>query len=277
MAVTGVEGRLGRYLLGHLSPEEEERVEVEYLAGEDAFVLVQEAEHDLIDDYVAGRLSADDRRRFEERVLPRPEMAGRVAFARALAAAKAAKPSERRSVARPWLATAAAAVLAVASAGLGAGLLHERRERADAQSRIDALEGVVAAQQQQLQAVPAPRAEAAPRAATLRVVELRGGTSRGDGPAANEIDEPGTGWLQLRLKVDEHLYPFYKATLETPENRVLARLPVVRSEAPLAAEVMVPGPMLKAGAYVVLLWGREGGRYVLLDGYPLQIRPARSR
>lgn len=274
IAVTGVDGRLGRYLLGHLSLEEEERVELEYLAGEDAFVLVQEAEHDLIDDYVSGRLSADDRRRFEERVLPRPEMAGRVAFARALTAAKA---PVRRPVARPWLGTAAAAVLAVVSAGLGAGLLHQQRERAEAQSRIEALEGVVAAQLQQLQAVPVPRAEPAPRAAPLRVIELRGGTSRGDGPAANEIEEPGAGSLQLRLKVDEHLYPSYKATLETPEGRVLAQLPVVRSEAPLAADVVVPGALLKPGAYVVVLSGRAGARYDLADGYPLQVRPARSR
>jgi hypothetical protein len=274
MAVAGTEGRLGRYLLGHLSPEEEERVEVEYLAGEDAFALVQEAEHDLIDDYVAGRLSADDRRRFEERVLPRPEMAGRVAFARALTAAR--EPA-RRPVARPWLGTAAAAVLAVVSVGLGAGLLHQQQARAEAQARIDALEGVVAAQQQRLQAVPVPRSEPAPRTAAPRVVELRGGTTRGDGNAANEIEERGAGWLQLRLKVDEHLYASYQATLETPEGRVLATLPAVRSDAPLAAEVMVPGALLKAGAYVLVLHGREGARYVLAEGYPLQVRPARAR
>ena len=164
MAANGADGRLGRYLLGHLSLEEEERLEVEYLAGEDAFALVQEAEHDLIDDYVAGRLSSDDRRRFEERVLPRPEMAERVAFARALAAAAQAPPV-RRPAARPWLGAVAAAVLAVVSTGLGARLLHQQRTQAEAQSRIDALERVVAAQQQRLEAPSrtALRARAAQR------------------------------------------------------------------------------------------------------------------
>ncbi|MET0551470.1 MAG: hypothetical protein ABW221_00430 [Vicinamibacteria bacterium] len=270
MAANGVDGRLGRYLLGHLSPEEEERLEIEYLAGADAFVLVQEAEHDLIDDYVAGRLSSDDVQRFEQRLLPRPEMEERIAFARALAAAQPV----RRAAARPWLGAAAAAVLALVSAGLGAGLLQQQRARDAAQSRIDALERVVAAQQQRLQAVPVPRPEAAPPAASPRVVELRGGASRGEGDGGSEIEEPGAGWLQVRLKMDEHLYGSYKATLERPEGTVLAPLPVVRNESPVGAEVMLPGALLKPGTYVIVLRARNGD---LVDGYPLQVRPVRSR
>ena len=274
MATNGADGRFGRYLLGHLSLEEEERLEVEYLAGEDAFALVQEAEHDLIDDYVAGRLSADDRRRFEERVLPRPEMAGRVAFARALAAAQA---PARRPATRPWLGAAAAAVLAVVSTGLGAGLVHERRSQAEAQFRIDALERVVAAQQQRLEAPPVPRSEAAPRAAALRVVELRGGASRGDGRAANEVEASGAAWIQVRLLVDEHLYPSYRATLETAEGRFLASFPALTREGPAAAEIMVPGALLKAGSYVVVLQGMEGTKAETVEGYPLQVRAASGR
>jgi hypothetical protein len=272
MAANGADGRFGRYLLGHLSLEEEERLEVEYLAGEDAFGLVQEAEHDLIDDYVAGRLSADDRRRFEERVLPRPEMAGRVAFARSLAAARPV----RRPVRQPWLGAAAAAVLAVVSLGLGTGLVRQQRAQAgaeaEAQARIGALEAVVAAQQQRLQAVPAPRSEGAPP-----VMELRGGTSRGDRNAANEVEASGAAWIQVRLLVDEHLYPSYQARLETAEGRLIESFPALRRDGPAAAEIMVPGALLKAGSYVVVLQGVEGTKRETVEGYPLHVRAASGR
>jgi hypothetical protein len=273
MTAAGVDGRLERYLLGHLSPDEEERVEVEYLAGEEAFALVQEAEHDLIDDYVAGHLSADDARRFEVRLLPRPEMAERVAFARALQAGRA--PARRRAVPH-WLASAAAAVLAVVSTGLAAGLVREERASAQAreaaQSRIGDLERALAAQRARIEAPPP-----APARTPSPVFELRGGTSRGPGGGVNEVEAPPAGWVPLRLLLDGHLYPSYEATLETAAGQVLARPPVVRIEAPAAAEIMVPAALLKKGAYVVVLYGVDGRSPEEVEGFTFQVRAPRSR
>lgn len=269
MALDGTDGRLGRYLLGDLTPEEEERVELEYLTRDDAMALVEEAEDDLVDDYARARLSPRDARRFEERLLSRPGMAARVAFARALAAQQ---PPRDRSLARPWLAWAAAVLLAVVSTGLGSGLYRQRRVAAEADAaareRIAALERTVTEQQARLQAVPPP-------AEAPRVVELKDGVHRGEGSARNELEVPGEAWIRLRLLVGEHLYASYAATLETAEGRRLASLPAVRRDAPAAAEVMVPGALLREGAYVVILEGVEGRARDTVGGFPVQVRPRR--
>lgn len=275
MAVDGNDGRLGRYLLGALPPEEEERIELQYLAGDEALALVQEAEDDLVDDYARGRLSPADAQRFEERLLSRPGMAGRVAFARALAAQK--QPSSRRSLAPPWLAWAAAVLLAVLSAGLGSGLYRQRHAAtaADAASRarIEALERRVTEQEALLRAVPPP-VMGAPR-----VVELRDGGLRGEGGPQNQTEAPSEPWVVLRLRVDAHLYPSYVARIETADGRLIApSLMAVRRDAPAAADVMVTGALLKPGSYVVELRGVEGSqRPEPVGGYLLEVRPPRAR
>jgi hypothetical protein len=269
MAVVGADGRLGRYLLGTLPPEEEEALELEYLAGDDALALVQEAEDDLVDDYARGLLSSPDARRFEERLLPRPGMAARVAFARALAAQK--RPKSRR-LAPPWLAWAAALLLAVLSTGLGSGLHRLRQaaaaDAAAARERITALERTVTEQQLALRAAVPP-----PAAGTPPVVELRDNGQRGSARSGpNEIPAPDAPWIVLRLLLDEHLYPSYVVRIETDLGRVITTLPVVRRDAPAAAEVMVPGALLKAGAYVVMLEGVDGAERDTVGGFPLQVR-----
>jgi hypothetical protein len=270
MAQNGADGRLDRYLLGHLSPEEEERLEIEYLGDGDAFVRVQAAEDDLIDDYANGRLSADDEGRFRERFLDRPEMAERVAFARALAATPA-RPL--RSSPR-WLAAAAALFLAV-SCGLLARLTWQERAAAAAAhaavERVAALEARLSERESVLPVVtpPEPRRDALPA-----VVELRGGTNRGAAAEPNTIEAPSADWIQLRLVLAQHLYKSYSARLETMEERRLAVLPVVVRDAPPGADVMVPGALLKPGAYVVVLEGVRGGTREMVDGYTLEVRPA---
>jgi hypothetical protein len=270
MAQNGADGRLDRYLLGHLSLEEEERLEIEYLGDGDAFVRVQAAEDDLIDDYANGRLSADDESRFRERFLVRPEMAERVAFARALA----------RTPARPlrssprWLAAAAALFLAVAC-GLLARLTWQERAAADAAhaaaERVASLEARLSERERVLPVVPPPEPR---RDALPAVVELRGGTNRGAAAGPNTMEAPSGDWIPLRLVLSQHLYKTYAARLETPEGLRLAALPVVRREAPPSVELMVPGALLRPGAYVVMLEGVRGGRPEIVDGYTLEVHPA---
>jgi hypothetical protein len=273
MAENGADGRLDRYLLGHLSPEEEERLEIEYLGDGDAFVRFQAAEDDLIDDYANGRLSADDEGRFRERFLGRPEMAERVAFARALAATPA-RPL--RSSPR-WLAAAAALFLAL-SCGLLARLTWQERAAAAAAhaavERVAALEARLAERESALPVVPPPEPR---RDALPAVVELRAGTNRGATAGSNEMEAPSGDWSLLRLVLSEHLYKTYAARLETAEGLRLATLPVVRRDTPPSAELMVPAALLRPGAYVVMLEGVEGGRREIVDGFALQVRPAGRR
>ena len=88
---TQAEIRRSQYLLGLSSEAERERLESEYFADEDAFQEMLTAEDDLIDAYVRNELSANERRRFEERFLTSPQARERVQFARTLAGTPARK------------------------------------------------------------------------------------------------------------------------------------------------------------------------------------------
>ncbi len=72
------------YLLGELSDERSAVLEQAVLVDRDLLGLVEQVEHDLIDDYVDNRLPAADRVRFEQHYLVSAQHRDRVAVARAL-------------------------------------------------------------------------------------------------------------------------------------------------------------------------------------------------
>lgn len=74
------------YLLGALSDDRAEALEQGVLADPDLLEQVQQVEDDLVDDYVGGRLSADERVGFEAHYLASAVHRDRVAVSRALAA-----------------------------------------------------------------------------------------------------------------------------------------------------------------------------------------------
>jgi hypothetical protein len=73
-----------RYLLGKLTEAEEPRFEEHYFADEAAFEEIAIAEDELIDAYVRGQLSPDDRERFEKSLVSSERLVERVQFARVL-------------------------------------------------------------------------------------------------------------------------------------------------------------------------------------------------
>src|SRR5262245_51095884 len=73
-----------RFLLGDLSPDERERLEIRLLEDLEAQELIQAAEFDLIDDYIRGDLSAMDVRRFERVFLNSAARRRKLATARIL-------------------------------------------------------------------------------------------------------------------------------------------------------------------------------------------------
>jgi len=120
---------LARYIMGGLSDRERERLEEEYFEDDEAFERLLIAEEDLIDAYARGELSAEERARFEQRVLPSPPGRERVQFARALAGAVSdARPDAPAAEAAPRPGFIAALLgrralrLAFAAAALAAAL-----------------------------------------------------------------------------------------------------------------------------------------------------------
>src|SRR6266550_8886461 len=76
---------LQRYLLGNLSEQERVRVEDRAFADPAYLGALEAAEADLIDAYVRGELSQADRRQFERLFLTSRQRRNKVEFARALA------------------------------------------------------------------------------------------------------------------------------------------------------------------------------------------------
>src|SRR5215213_406075 len=67
-------GSIRRYLLGELPEEERELVEQRLMSDDDLYQRLLLAEDDLIDEYVSGALSDQDRAKFSRRFLHVPEL-----------------------------------------------------------------------------------------------------------------------------------------------------------------------------------------------------------
>ncbi len=72
------------YLLGNLSPEEQEKLEEQLMTQDDTFTQLLIHEDELIDEYVSGALSAQEREAFERHFLAAPERRQKLGFAQAL-------------------------------------------------------------------------------------------------------------------------------------------------------------------------------------------------
>ena len=75
------------YLLGALPPDRQEEIDERFLADEDLHAELQATADDLIQAYLSGQLSAEDRERFETHFLASPRRRERVAFVRSLVTA----------------------------------------------------------------------------------------------------------------------------------------------------------------------------------------------
>jgi hypothetical protein len=267
------DGRLTAYLLGRLSPEEEETVETEYLGEVDAYERLQAAEDDLIDAYVAGRLPADDVRRFEERFRA-PARRERVAFARALrqlVEQKAERPPSRRASLLLPLAAAVPLALAgwlfVTMRELRTELTRQREQQA-VRERDSALDRARIASLEQELASPRP-------AAGVVTWRLDPGFER-DGPPSARLTVPADAAevrLQLSLSPGAGNGPFV-ARVESAEGHLVAELHGLRSREDDASkvDVVVPAASLPPGTYVVIL--RDGRPPEVVDTYRLRVGPS---
>jgi hypothetical protein len=79
------EQRMIRYLLGEMSIEEQIAIETEYFNDSEKFNLLQVVEHDLIEGYINGKLSASGRVKFEQHFLSTPARREQVQFFETLA------------------------------------------------------------------------------------------------------------------------------------------------------------------------------------------------
>ena len=84
MSYTEDHKNIRQYLLGNLSEEIRQRVEERLITEDSFFEELLLGEEELIDDYVSGELTDDDRLKFEEHFLSTPERHEKLRFALAL-------------------------------------------------------------------------------------------------------------------------------------------------------------------------------------------------
>jgi hypothetical protein len=106
-----------RYVTGASTEEESAAIEHQYFEYADALDRVRAAEDDLIDEYVSGQLTPDEREEFERTYLTTPAHRRRVVVARALKTAASARSTP--AVMRwSWPAAAIAAALIIVALGV---------------------------------------------------------------------------------------------------------------------------------------------------------------
>jgi hypothetical protein len=270
-----------RYLLGMASPEERTDLESEYLSDASICDDLTEAENDLIDAYVRGRLSDRDRAAFEREYLTSPQRRARVEFAHALTDIS----NEPKSV--PWVLESsfrqrltlflrqagpklqwgiAAGAVAIILAVAWLKVPTDHRLRASSPPPQGA------AQQRPGPAVLPPNVQSPDNnkegTEIARVdkgetgeylVQLTPGISRSVGSAAQTLAVPPVfSWIRLRLILDNDDHTSYTAVVETAEGRVVQPFRGLKSRllrGDRVVDLRISSQLIQAGDFVVRLSG----------------------
>jgi hypothetical protein len=218
--------QLRAFLLGALPPEESERIEELMVERQDMYEEAMAAEDDLLDEYAAGRLSAEERAAVEKR-LPT-----RLAFAHALARA----PRETNVVpfrSRTWWPLAAAAALVIA---IGGYWFTSKPAAVTMPSNP-------------------PVAQVTKRMPVIATAVIAIASTRGDA-ASNVIDIPANAEV-LNLEIDinpKDVFPRYTATIRDARGNVAFTGDATQST-PSRLLVEVPATNLAAGTFEVAVTG----------------------
>lgn len=201
--------RLRQYLLGAASEDECTVIEREYFERAEALDRVAAAEEDLVDDYLSGRLSGDERHLFESRYLASPHHRIRLAVARRLGTVAAPSPGPRIAlrwwswvaVSSPRLAQAAAAASLVLAAAAGIWIFTSRTTTPPASATRDAASGTVPGTTAPPVTPPASPAPGLP-ARSVVALSISPIGVRGAGSPATLTIPPGTDIVILQLEGD---------------------------------------------------------------------------
>lgn len=281
-----------RYLLGELSEADQVALEDRCFLDPETFERMWEAENDLVDGYVRGRLVPADRERFERHYLASPVHQRRVSAARKLlAAADAQAPLvESRDEARSaweklsdllglspvaWrYAMAAAAILLMAGGGW---LLVERQrmrgelERLQAERRasekqqqdlarqIEAQKAEQARLAEELAKIQTPSVTASPKSVPVSIFSFVLSPRSVRGGNGQELRMPaGTTRIQLKIPVEANDSRTYQAVLKTLEGKTIQRWSALKNR---QGEILLPLPenRLPFDDYMLTLTANDAG------------------
>jgi hypothetical protein len=267
MTAASETARARRYLLGDVNSDESAALEQELFERPEIVDRIAAAEDDLIEDYLAGQLSAADRDRFERSYLSAEEHRVRVETIRRLIAR--ATPASRRRLTgyTPWLALAASVLI------VGSVVLWEfsplGRSRDASRGVTQPSVPAVAREENARPSAPTPRVFAV----TISPVAVRGAS---DAPTV--AIPPGTDLVDISLESDGEPRRFAptRVVVRLVSGREVWQGPVAQAgdaARGLAARVNVPGASLPGEDYVLTLYGADpAGREAELAQYFLRVR-----
>ena len=288
-----------RYLLGRMPDEESRALEQKLLQERETFDEVMASEDNLIDDYLAGGLSPDERKAFERAYLSAPDRRARVDFARALRekwgrekrlVATVVAPARSRELG--WAALAALAAAVFAAIGvylavdggrlrrevnqLGAERATAIRHDAEVAGQVSDLRDRSARLERDLQG---QRDEAARLADQLAVLRAQGGRAvslllsailvRGEGELPTLKVPSDAALVRLTLPMNsEPAYQSYRVVVQSPEGRSYwAGTGAWPAATAKTMTVTIPAASLPPGDYILSLTGvrRDGQREPAAD------------
>jgi hypothetical protein len=284
-----------RYLLGTLSDQERDQLELEYFSDNAEFDEVEIAEDDLVDDYVRGRLSAADRGQFEKVISSSPRLLKRVEFAKLLSQrTAAATPApvaipqrktwrERFSFHQPASLAFGFGVLLIMLGGLvvfGAWLqvrqrseaianreasLEERRRQLEQQAaEKQASNEKWASELRTYETQIKEREQAAqdvienPSSGLVAQLFLQPGGTRGEGENSEAKLTRNTSQIRFTLDLTDSDSPRYRATILTPDAKVISKPRILTPRKTRSGAFLVfelPAKTLSAGDYQIKVEG----------------------
>jgi hypothetical protein len=253
---------LRQYLLGQGSEDERATTEERYFADEQVLDDLELAEEDLIEDYLAGDLSAEDRESFERVYLSTPGHRRRVDLVRRLTAISSASTQGAAETTAPRAAATVltfprrrwavyAGLAAAASVLITAGVVWMRSAQVDDGGRV--------AQAPAISAPESPGVAPAPPtpAPVLFAVALSPIQVRGAAESAAVVIPPGTDLLELRLEGESVARPpdGWRVSVRTVAGESIWEGADVGGDAPsgVVARVRIPASRLPVDDYVLSL------------------------
>lgn len=270
------ENTLRKYLLGELTEQEQETLELWLMSEEEAYDLLSAAEDDLIDELTAGKLSAHELERFNNHFLVAPERKRKLRFGHAfrryaVEGREVALSKVRTPVFsiwdlfryRPVLAYAGSGLIAlIIGSGVWAGLRLQdmQRQLDESQAQGERTQSDFGALEQAVANLNLP---ASPNA--LVAVVLTPGLSRSATPdPSKEIPKvdltSNASIAELSLVLLDDAYDSYRAVLVDEQGKELwTRDPLnpKKSDGPKVVVLIVPTNRLSEGNYSVRLSGRS--------------------
>jgi hypothetical protein len=267
--------RLARYLLGKTTDAERQAIEDEYFSDNEAFQALAAVEDALVEEYVRGELSPDDRFRFETHVLGSREGREKLRLARSLievARNRDAVPAGRFAYWSHVRITALAATFLIAlAAAWKMGVFRT------------ALDTVHVPPSSRPAPSPAPSTVVSPAESIIASLEIVPGMTRAGGSIPKLELKPTTHRLRIRAYLDIHGPPGerFSAILETLDRRHVVRregLSAISTDAGLALDVELPAAGVPPGDYLLSVFRIHPGAVdeSVVD-YRLRIVKAPSR